>query len=517
MRGAVFNIIPPPCRLTDLASLRKKQAGCELSASTSLEVPNSAPNELPLRERPEAAIAESDRVKKRCATRGDFEANMSDAAIIGAGLAGLHCALTLERAGLEVSLLEASDAPGGRVRTDLVEGFHLDRGFQVLLTSYPEAQRALDYEALNLCSFQPGALVWHDSRFHRFTDPFREPMAALSFLLDGVVPFSDKLRVGRLRSRVREDEENSPFTHPDQPTREFLHEFGFSPKIIERFLAPFFGGVFLEKELVTSSRFFEFLFRMFASGAAAVPAEGMEMIPRQLAERLKPGTLMTNARVKQIAKSGAQFSIEMDSKDSIAADTIVLAVAEHERQPLFNGLVRRGKSSSPKPRKWNATTTFYYAAERAPVEQAMLILNGEGRTAGPINNLAVMSKVSRQYAPAGAELMAVSVVGEAPQSDLGMTDLEASIRDHAKVWFGNAVRGWQVLGAYPIRYALPLALTTQSHSEPVRAAEDDIYICGDAEETPSIQGALFSGRRVATSILTRAGIRIPSTHVGNRE
>src|SRR5580704_5748669 len=128
---------------------------------------------------------------------------MIDVVIIGAGLAGLSCAVSLEAGGTSVTLLEAGDAPGGRVRTDRVEGFRLDRGFQVLLTAYPEAKRLLDYDALQLKKFEPGALVWHSGKFHRFADPFRNPIGAAQFLFDSIVPLADKLNLAKLRARVQ--------------------------------------------------------------------------------------------------------------------------------------------------------------------------------------------------------------------------------------------------------------------------------------------------------------------------
>src|SRR5450631_336482 len=200
---------------------------------------------------------------------------MKDVVVIGAGLAGLECARLLEQRQTDVALLEASDAPGGRVRTDVVDGFRLDRGFQVLLDSYPEAQRALNYPALSLKRFLPGALVWHRGSFHRFADPFREPLAATGLLFDPVVPLMDKLRVLRLRSQVARMGNADYLEHPERTTRAFLQDFGFSEVIIRRFFQPFFGGVFLETELATSSRLFEFLFRMFSTGSAGVPALGM--------------------------------------------------------------------------------------------------------------------------------------------------------------------------------------------------------------------------------------------------
>src|ERR1700734_3783025 len=166
---------------------------------------------------------------------------MTEVVVIGAGLAGLSCALSLEAAGVKLTLLEASDAPGGRVRTDVVEGFRLDRGFQVLLTAYPEAKRLLDYDRLQLKKFEPGALVWHGGKFHRFADPFRNPGGAARFLLDPIVPVADKLRVAKLRARVQQGTCELMFGRPEKTTRDYLQAIPFSPVIIERFFEPFFG------------------------------------------------------------------------------------------------------------------------------------------------------------------------------------------------------------------------------------------------------------------------------------
>ena len=170
---------------------------------------------------------------------------MTEVVVIGAGLAGLSCTLSLEASGIPVSLLEASDAPGGRVRTDMVEGFLLDRGFQVLPTAYPEAKRLLDYPALQLKNFRPGALVWHGGRFHRFADPFRNFTGAARFLLDPIVPLTDKLRVATLRAHVLRGNCEELFARPERTTRDYLQAVPFSADIIGRFFEPFFGGVFL--------------------------------------------------------------------------------------------------------------------------------------------------------------------------------------------------------------------------------------------------------------------------------
>src|SRR5947209_17286008 len=206
--------------------------------------------------------------------------------VIGAGLAGLACARELQRNGREFLVLEASDAPGGRVRTDVVDGFRLDRGFQVLLTEYPECRAFLDYDALNLRTFRPGALVWHSGRFHRLVDPKRHPLESLFSAVDPFISLPDKLRVAKLSAKVLARSSEDLFAEPEAFTIDRLREFNFSDQIIERFIRPFFAGVFLEEQLSTSSRLFEFYFQMFAKGATAVPALGMGEIARQIAQGL---------------------------------------------------------------------------------------------------------------------------------------------------------------------------------------------------------------------------------------
>ncbi len=424
---------------------------------------------------------------------------MKDVAIIGAGLAGLHCALVLQQAGLDIVVLEASDAPGGRIRTDKVDGFLLDRGFQVLLTAYPEAQRLLDYCALDLHPLKPGALVWRGGRFHRFADPFREPLAAIGLALDPVVTFGDKLRVAQLRAQVKRGPLEELFTHHESSTRLFLQGFGFSPQMIETFFEPFFGGVFLEKHLATSSRYFEFLFRMFSAGAVAVPAAGMQAIPQQLADRLRPGTLLLNSRVAGFNPAGAGFSVSIEAQPLLSARSVVIATEEPETRRLQR-MLSPGRAEIA-PRKWNPTVAFYFAADQPPVDEPILILNGEGESAGPVNNAVVMSQVSASYAPSGAHLVSASVVGERAAGGATIQELETGVRHHLSKWFGAEVSRWRSLGSRFVSKALPLQERAAWDQNDNSSGVENAFLCGDYLETSSIQGSLASGRRAAQALL----------------
>lgn len=430
-----------------------------------------------------------------------------DVVIVGAGIAGLYCARLLEAAGLTVQLLEAEDHPGGRIRTDVVDGFQLDRGFQVLLTAYPELSSALDLPALKLCPMQAGALVEKDERMHSFCDPFRNLSGALKLAFDPIVSWKDKLLVARLRNLVLRSPWEQCFTRPEQTTLAFLQDFGFSSAMIETFFRPFFGGVFLEQNLVTSSRYFTFLFRVFSTGAVAVPADGMEAIPRQMAARLGPRTLSTGVRVERVRATQNGWIVEAAGLDTAPARAVVLAA---NQQPEQFGLPAGNKSAQP--RRWNPMTTFYFAADQAPITEPILVLNGEAQDgpldSGPINHLAVMSRVAPGYAPPGAELISATVVGSAPQEDAAMIAMADKVREQCKSWFGSKVRDWRLLAGYPVVQALPLTshVPEKTTSEQARISPG-LYGCGDSHLYPGVQGALVSARLAAECILADLGAK----------
>jgi phytoene dehydrogenase-like protein len=271
--------------------------------------------------------------------------------------------------------------------------------------------------------------------------------------------------------------------------------------MIDRCFTPFLAGVFLERELTTSSRYFQFLFRMFAFGDAAVPENGMEVLVRQLAVRLRAGTLETGVRVTGLRRDGPGFILDA-GKQSYASAHIVFAVDDGQVRSLLgnqNGSIRANHEAV----QWNRATTFYYAAARTPIEGPLLALNGEGPGAGPVNHAVVLSQASERYAPPGMHLIAANVVGRAPQSGPQIEQLERDARAHLERWFGKEVSGWTVLGGYPIAHALPLCPHAEWEQSNPRLMEG-VYACGDYCETPSIQGALASGRRAAEAVLRHA-------------
>lgn len=383
-------------------------------------------------------------------------------------------------------ILEASDGIGGRIRTDEVQGFLLDRGFQVVLTAYPELQAEADYEALNLQPFYEGALIRFDGRFHRLADPFRHPLDAPGMVFSPIGTFFDKMKVARARANLMRGALEDVFAREELSTETALRErWGFSDRMIDRFFRPFFGGIFFDRELTSSSRMFEFTFRMFGSGQTVVPAQGMQAVPNHLASHLPPHTVALHTPVTAIDGTTVTTA---DGARHTAYAVVVATEAPAASRLLHNADISQ---------KSQGTTCFYFAAETPPVDEPILVLNGEAE--GPVNNLAVLSNVTPTYAPSGAALIAAVVVGLPNGTASALqSDVVAQLAD----WFGPAVHTWQHLRTYRIPYALPNQ-TPPFLSPPVRPHRltPGQYVCGDHRTTASLNGALASGRLSAAAVL----------------
>jgi hypothetical protein len=385
--------------------------------------------------------------------------------IIGAGLAGLACATHLTSAGVDVALHEASDAVGGRVRTDIVDGLLLDRGFQVHNTAYPEARRVLDHDALDLRAFAAGALIRFGDRLHPVGDPRRQPAWALKTALAPIGSLADKAAVVALAARAALTPVDRLMRAPERSTYDHLKAHHLSDTAIDRFLRPFLSGVFLEDDLSTSSRFFDMIWRSFARGTQAVPARGMGAIPQQLADRLPTGVLQLNSPVAALPTARA----------------VVVATDASSAALLVPGL------HAP---AFRSVTTHYHLADALPLKDKAIVLDGE--RSGPVTNSVVLTNVAPSYAP-GRVLVSSSVVSG--------DSSEPAVRTHLASLYGVTTTGWQHIAAYDLPEALPsMAPPMGDLRKPVRL-EDGLFVCGDHRDTASIQGALVSGRRAATAVL----------------
>ena len=407
-----------------------------------------------------------------------------DVIIVGAGLAGLAAAVHLHRQGRKVLLLEASDRAGGRIKTDSHEGFLFDRGFQVLLTAYPETKALLNYSDLKLKKMLPGATVLYDGGSFEIADPFRRPLAAFATLFAPVGTLKDKINTLWLKNKLQKLTIDEIFEQPEQTTRKQLTDYGFSAKMIERFYAPFLSGIFLENELKTSRRMFDFVMKMFSDGDVAVPALGMEEIPKQIVDMLPEGSIQCHTKVTAI--DGNKVTIE--DRTVFEANQILLATTANA---LTQKYFPQQKMTS------HQVTNIYFEAIEAPTKKAVVILNASTQKKW-VNNLTVISNVSRAYAPKGKVLISVSYNGIPTVDDATLTE---NMKQELKQWYGEKVNSWKMLKAYRIEYALP---TQESVRNEIAVSEikisDTLFICGDNLLNGSINAALKTGRLAAEAM-----------------
>jgi len=402
----------------------------------------------------------------------------ADVVIVGAGLAGLVAAKVLEQHGVSPVLLEASDGVGGRVRSDFVDGFVLDRGFQVLLTGYPEIYRHLNLPELDLRLFEPGAIVWREGKGHVVGDPFRRPKTLTSTSLAPIGTLTDKARIAKFRATLKSADPRELLRGDDMPTASALRAMGFSSKMIDRFFRPLVGGIQLDPNLATSRRMFDVIFRTLATGDSAVPAKGMGEISNQLATQLTSTTLHLNTSVTAVHP----HSVTVAGGHTITAQHIVVAT----EGPVASKLLGLPEVTS------RSAGCVYFAAPIAPVNGAYVILDGTGQ--GPVLNVSVMSHVSPHYAPADRHLIAAALPGVCDG------DLENIARTQLRSWWGAQVDDWQHLRTYRIPHGQPGQDAPFSPKKRVSLG-DGLFVCGDHRDTGSIQGAMYSGRRTAEAVL----------------
>ena len=407
-----------------------------------------------------------------------------DVVVVGAGLAGLSCARQLMNRSVSFIILEADDRIGGRLKTDVLDGFLLNHGFQVLQTAYPEVRRQLDYNRLELKPFAPGAIIRAAGRFMRVSDPRRCPRDIWSSLTAPVGTFADRLRMIRMASSARRGSISNLFQSPDMTTLEYLQSQGISEKMIERFFKPFFGGICLDPEIQASSNVFKYVLRVFAEGDVALPGQGMGAIASLLAEDLHKGIIRTGILVESIYPGGAVLT----SGQTLKCRAVVLATDGPQTLRLL------GKPASMVS---HGELCLYFAAQKAPINAPYLILNGEGT--GVINSLTVPSVVAPSYAPTGEELISIVLIGKLELDD---RTAESTVRKELIGWFGSVVEKWRHLKTYRIQHALPAQPPPMPDpTVPAKPVKPGIYVCSEHQSVPGVQWALLSGRHAAEAVI----------------
>jgi len=396
--------------------------------------------------------------------------------IVGAGMAGLACGRTLQDAGVPFVLFDSEEEVGGRVRTDEVDGYRLDRGFQVLLTAYPEARKFLDYGALDLKACYPGSRVWFGDRFHRVADPFRHPIDGIMSLANPIGSLLDKVRVGMMRTGLR-----STKSMPDDlSTLDALSKLGFGPIMIDRFWKPFMRGVFLENELSTTVRKFEETFRLFAQGDTVLPRLGIGELPKQMAGKLPRESLALGTEITKVEHR----AIESADGKRFEGRAVVLATDLDPANRLLG--------IETKPGQWNAVDCLYFSlpADQLPTSEPILHLDGTGEDL--VNNLTFVSTLCN-CAPSDRSLASTSVIA---RQETEHEELAQEVLGQLETWFGKGIE-WEFVKGYRIRQAVP-ATPVATVPDPV---VNGIHRCGDYCGLPSIDAAMRSGRETAERII----------------
>jgi phytoene dehydrogenase-like protein len=397
--------------------------------------------------------------------------------VVGAGLAGLACAADLAAARRSVRVLEAGDAVGGRMRTDVRSGFRLDRGFQVFNTSYPQVRRRFELRALQLCPFTPGLLLHTADGRVRFTDPTRRPGQAADLLRGRLADPADLAALALLSARDMLLPASTIRRGRDQATRSALAGAGISTALVERLMRPFLAGVFLEEELETSSRFFHLVWRSMLRGTQCLPRRGVQAVPEQLAAALPPGTVELNCPVAALTGDGVLLA---DGSERRAA-AVVVATGPEAAAALLPGL------SVPATR---TVTTIYHAASRSPLAEPTLLVDAERE----VLHTSVLTEVAGSYGSDGRALVSTSVLGH------GGDGAEPAVRSRLAELYRTDTAGWEHVASYPVPGALPAMPAPHPLTRPARVGPGR-YVCGDYRSTGSVQGALASGARAAREIL----------------
>ncbi|QTE21903.1 FAD-dependent oxidoreductase [Polaribacter cellanae] len=400
--------------------------------------------------------------------------------IIGAGISGLIAAQILENHGYYPTIIEASNSVGGRVKSDVVDGYTLDRGFQVLLSSYPAAKKYLDYNALELQEFLSGATIFKDGKLQTIGDPLRNISLLFSTLTASVGTFSDKVKILKLNTLLKKKKIASIFKTEETTTLNYLQNFGFSDEIIEDFFKPFFSGIFLEAKLETSSRMFEFVYKMFGNGMAVIPKNGIQAIPNQLKDKLKNTTFKFNSPVKEVKDN----QIILENEEIVESHITIIAT---DAGPLISNLKNQETN-------WKSCETLYFETDKRVIKKPLIGLIADKNTL--INNIFYHTSVATSN-KGNKELLSVTVVKEHNLNDL---DFILKVTEDLKIRCNIDVK--KFIKRYQIKKALPKLTNLQYEiSSTETKLKSTIFLAGDQLLNGSLNAAIISGERAAMGVI----------------
>lgn len=397
-------------------------------------------------------------------------------AVVGGGLAGLVCARALARAGRDAHVFEVGKEIGGRMRTEIHrDGFRLDHGFHVFLTGYPSVKSEIDLERLNVHPFQPGCVVSKGGKLY----PLVDTIAAARFPL---ATLGDKFRLRGLRSA-------DPDRTPDRSTLEHLRALGYSRKIIDAFFVPFFGGVFLDRSLANSSRYFASVVKSLMAAPVGIPHGGTGSVPAQIAEGIPAVAIHTGCTVEAVRLEGGRALGLTIGGTEIRADAVVLACGAPETARL---------SGLPMPQlSARGMTVVYFAAKEPPTEEKRLFIRGDAD--GWTNHFAVLTNVAPELAPAGHHLLMGAILGVPDQNEGAIAEL---VRNEMAWWFPHGLtHTWRWLRTFKLpdaQWAFPPGMAAQLPG--TRTEVEGLFLAGDFTREPSVEGAIRSGREAAQAV-----------------
>ena len=400
--------------------------------------------------------------------------------IIGGGISGLIAAQVLENYGYKPTIIEGSNSVGGRVKSDLVEGYLLDRGFQVLLTSYPAAKKYIDFDALEIQKLLPGATIFKNGKSQTIGDPLRSFSLLFPTLFSSIGTFSDKLKILKLNVLLKKKEIDTIFKEDEKTTLQYLIDVGFSEEMIQTFFKPFFSGIFLEPNLDTSSRMFEFVYKMFGEGLAVVPKAGIQAISNQLKDNLKNTKILLNSEVESVKNKG----IILKDGSEIESDFTIIATEASQLVANLNN----------QETHWKTCDTLYFETTDRIISRPLIGLISEENSL--INNLFYHTSIQTTTKGKG-ELLSVTIVKNHSLSEKQLIEkITEELEDFCGITNATFIKRYQIEKALPkldnLQYEISSTETKLTSS---------IFLAGDQLLNGSLNAAMIAGERAAMGVI----------------